>query len=226
MHTGLSVYSVREQYETTLQVTLYVAFLSIRRVRVRTIVIQISSENMEGVWFTAAVNEKGQLVACAFSDRNKELSEAVVRKAIPVDFSNHNDSFLNRRLQELHSLFSGRGKLDLKELDLSRVSSFRRRVYLQLSRIPRGKVTTYGEIAKKLGSVTFSRAVGMANAMNPLPLAIPCHRVLPSSLRVGNYGMPGRKPSDGGYMKRALLEREGVKFDGNRVSKEYVWSPD
>ena len=75
--------------------------------------IQISSENMEGVWFTAAVNEKGQLVACAFSDRDKELSEAVVRGAIAVDFSTQNDSFLNRRLQELHSLFSGTGRMDL-----------------------------------------------------------------------------------------------------------------
>ena len=187
--------------------------------------IQISSENMEGVWFTAAVNEKGQLVACAFSDRDKELSEAVVRGAIAVDFSTQNDSFLNRRLQELHSLFSGTGRMDLKELDLSRVSGFRRRVYLQLSRIPRGRVTTYGAIAKRLGSLTYSRAVGLANAMNPLPLAIPCHRVLPSSLRVGNYGMPGRKPVDGGYMKRALLEREGVKFQGDRVSRECVWSP-
>ena len=187
--------------------------------------IQISSENMDGVWFTAAVNERGQLVACAFSNRNKEVAESVVKEAIPVDFSTQNDSFLNRRLQELYSLFSGRGRMDLKELDLSRVSGFRKRVYLQLSRIPRGKVTTYGTIAKKLGSITYSRAVGMANAMNPLPLAIPCHRVLPSSLHVGKYGMPGRKPSDGGYMKRALLEREGVKFQGDRVSKEYVWYP-
>lgn len=187
--------------------------------------IQISSENMDGVWFTAAVNERGQLVACAFSDRNKELSEAVVREAIPVDFSTQNDSFLNRRLHELHGLFSGRGKIDLRELDLSRVSGFRRRVYLQLSRVPRGKVTTYGAVAKRLGSVSYSRAVGLANAMNPLPLAIPCHRVLPSSLHVGNYGMPGKKPSDGGYMKRALLEREGVKFQGDRVSGECVWSP-
>lgn len=187
--------------------------------------IQISSENMDGVWFTAAVNEKGQLVACAFSDRNKEAAELAVKETVPVDFSTQNDSFLNRRLQELRGLFFGRGRMDLKELDLSRVAGFRKRVYLQLSRIPRGKVTTYGIIARKLGSISYSRAVGLANAMNPLPLAIPCHRVLPSSLHVGNYGMPGRKPSDGGYMKRALLEREGVEFQGDRVSREYVWYP-
>ena len=187
--------------------------------------IQISSENKGGVWFTAAVNERGQLAACAFSDKDKHASELVVKEAIRVDFSTQTDFFLNRRLQELYSLFLGRGKLGLKELDLSHVSGFRKRVYLQLARIPRGKVTTYGSIARKLGSITYSRAVGMANAMNPLPLALPCHRVLPSSFHVGKYGMPGRRPSDGGYMKRALLEREGVKFQGDRVSKEYVWYP-
>ena len=84
--------------------------------------IQISSENMDGVWFTAAVNEKGQLVACAFSDRNKEAAELAVKETVPVDFSTQNDSFLNRKLQELRGLFFGRGRMDLKELDLSRAS--------------------------------------------------------------------------------------------------------
>jgi O-6-methylguanine DNA methyltransferase len=188
-------------------------------------VIQISSEKWSGIWFTAAVNEKGKLVACAFSDRSKQDSERAVRETAQVDFSNENDSLLNRRLQELYSIFSGRGRIDLKGLDLTHVSEFRKRVYIQLSRIPRGKVTTYGAIAKKLGSRTYSRAVGLATAMNPLPLAIPCHRVVPSSLHVGNYGTPGRKPSEGTPVKRGLLDREGVKFQGGRVSKECVWFP-
>ena len=188
--------------------------------------IQISSENLSGIWFTAAVNEEGKLVACAFSDRSRQETEKAVRATAHVDFSNENDSSLNQRLQELYSLFSGKGKIDLKWLDLTHVSEFRKRVYIQLCRIPRGKVTTYGAIARKLGSRTYSRAVGLAAAMNPLPLAIPCHRVVPSSLHVGNYGMPGRKPSQGGYVKRGLLNREGVRFRGKRVSKECVWSPD
>jgi O-6-methylguanine DNA methyltransferase len=178
------------------------------------------------MWFTAAVNEEGKLVACAFSDRSKQESEKAVRETTPVDFSTENDSSLNRRLQELYSVFSGKGRIELKELDLTYVSEFRKRVYIQLCRIPRGKVTTYGAIARRLGSRAYSRAVGLAAAMNPLPLAIPCHRVVPSSLLVGNYGMPGRKPSEGAYVKRDLLDREGVKFQGNRVSKECVWFPD
>jgi O-6-methylguanine DNA methyltransferase len=181
---------------------------------------------MNGVWFTAAVNQSGQLVACAFSDRNWHDSEEAVKETVAVDFRAENNSIINRRLQQIFSLFLGKGKTNLNDLDLSRVSDFRRRVYFQLHRIPRGKVTTYGAIAKRLGSKTYSRAVGTAAATNPLPLVIPCHRVVPSTLIISNYGMPGRKSSEGAYMKRTLLTREGVKFIDDRVSEECLWFPD
>ena len=181
---------------------------------------------MNGVWFTAAVNQSGQLVACAFSDRNGHEPEEAVKETVPVDFRAENNSAINKRLQQLFSLFLGKGKTSLNDLDLSRVSDFRRRVYFQLHRIPRGKVTTYGAIARRLGSKTYSRAVGTATATNPLPLVIPCHRVVPASLIISNYGMPGMKSSDGAYMKRALLTREGVKLVDGRVSEECLWSPD
>jgi methylated-DNA-[protein]-cysteine S-methyltransferase len=113
----------------------------------------------------------------------------------------------------------------LRVVDLSTVSGFRRKVYNQLSKIPLGKVTTYGAIAVKLGGKKYARAVGTAVATNPLPLLIPCHRVVPWSLRVGNYGMCGRDPSKGGYMKQELLLREGVRFEGERISKQSTWNP-
>jgi hypothetical protein len=58
-----------------------------------------------------------------------------------------------------------------------------------------------------------------------MPLAIPCHRVVPSTLKVENYGMPGRKPSEGVHVKRQLLMREGVKFKDGNISEESFWSP-
>jgi methylated-DNA-[protein]-cysteine S-methyltransferase len=109
---------------------------------------------------------------------------------------------------------------------LSNVSEFRRKVYSLLQAIPSGKVATYGALAKKVGGKRYARAVGTAVATNPLSLIIPCHRVVPASLRVGNYGMPGRKPSEGGYVKRGLLEREGVVFRGEKVSVESLWKPE
>ena len=133
------------------------------------------------------------------------------------------NSATRRRLRELYGMFDGKGEVDFNSFDLSGVSNFRKRVYRQLCRIPKGRVTTYGTIARMLGSGKASRAVGTAVARNPIPLAIPCHRVLPSTLTVGNYGMPGGRPSEGGYMKRCLLEREGVKFEGCKVLKQCLW---
>lgn len=185
----------------------------------------LSSSKMEGVWFTVAVNAGGQLVACAFSDTSQKASEKVVRRTVRAEVSEGNDS-TRQRLHELYTIYSGSGKVNFDSFDLSSVSKFRRNVYVQLCNIPRGKVTTYGAIARKLGSKDSSRAVGTAVARNPLPLAIPCHRVVPSTMIIGNYGMPGRKPTEGGYMKRDLLEREGVEFHDSRISKECLWSPE
>jgi len=87
-------------------------------------------------------------------------------------------------------------------------------------KIPRGKVTTYGRLARQVGSRRLARAVGNAMARNPLPLVVPCHRVVHSTLRVGKYGGPG---SGGSRVKRELLIREGVQFDGERVSESSLW---
>lgn len=73
--------------------------------------------------------------------------------------------------------------------------------------IPRGRVSTYGLIAARLGDRHAARAVGHALATNPFPIIVPCHRAVQSDGGLGGFqGGPG--------MKRALLEREGVPFDG------------
>jgi len=191
--------------------------------------IEISSIRRNGVWFSIAVNQKRKLVACAFSDRNRREAERSVKgksspKKIHRQIRRSRDGSGNFRI--LTNFYSGKGeKASLRPVDLSSVSDFRRSVYEVLCKIPLGKVTTYGAIAQMLADKRYSRAVGTAVATNPLPLVIPCHRVVPSSLRVGNYGMCGRNPSTGGYMKRMLLEREGVKFQGERVSEQSIWIP-
>ena len=71
------------------------------------------------------------------------------------------------------------------------------------ARIPRGEVRTYGELAAIVGRPRAARAVGTAMARNPVPLLVPCHRVVPSSGGVGNYGF-------GSDLKAKLLAGEGV----------------
>jgi len=76
-------------------------------------------------------------------------------------------------------------------VDLSEVPEFNRRVYAEALKLGYGETTTYGAIARTLGDLTFARAVGHALGANPIPLIIPCHRVLASGGRTGGFSSPG-----------------------------------
>ena len=71
--------------------------------------------------------------------------------------------------------------------------------------VHRGEVVTYGELAQQAGNPRAVRAVGSACATNPVPIVVPCHRVLPASHKLGNYG-------GGPERKRALLTLEGAPW--------------
>jgi methylated-DNA-[protein]-cysteine S-methyltransferase len=66
-------------------------------------------------------------------------------------------------------------------------TTFQQKVWRALSRIPYGKTVTYGELAKRIGRPTASRAVGAANGRNPVPVVIPCHRVIGAGGRLVGY---------------------------------------
>jgi O-6-methylguanine DNA methyltransferase len=89
------------------------------------------------------------------------------------------------------------------ELDLRGVSEFERAVLLKAREIPRGEVRPYGWIAREIGRPGAVRAVGSALNKNPIPLLIPCHRVVKSDGQIGEYAF-------GPSMKRALLASEGL----------------
>lgn len=109
--------------------------------------------------------------------------------------------YLTRILEHLRT-----GEGDLTDIPLHlEVTSFEREVLEFLRKLPRGKTMTYGEIARRLGRPGAARAVGQAVAGNPIPVVIPCHRVLPASGGVGGYS-GGHGPAT----KRKLLEREGA----------------
>ncbi len=82
-------------------------------------------------------------------------------------------------------------------------SSFERHVWTKLLGVPYGATTSYGAIAAELGLSSGARAVGRANGANPIPIVIPCHRVIGADGRLTGYG--GGLP-----LKRALLELEGA----------------
>ena len=93
-------------------------------------------------------------------------------------------------------------------LDLRGHSSFERDVWLKALEIPRGEVRPYGWIAAEIGRPKAVRAVGTALGHNPVPLIVPCHRVVRSDGMLGQYSLGG--PAN----KRALLASEGLDPDG------------
>ena len=88
-------------------------------------------------------------------------------------------------------------------------TSLRERCYRLVSKIPRGKVTTYKEIAEALG-IRGYRVVGMLLSKNPKPIEIPCHRVVKSNGEVGGYIMGVEK-------KVELLRSEGIPVENGRI---------
>ncbi len=83
---------------------------------------------------------------------------------------------------------------------------FQRRVWRALLEIPAGTAITYGELARRIGRPGAARAVGRANGANPVPLVIPCHRVVAAN-GLGGYSGGGEK------IKRRLLELEGCSLE-------------
>lgn len=102
--------------------------------------------------------------------------------------------------RQLEEYFAG----ERREFDLplaSRGTEFQQRVWGELRRIPFGETISYGELAARIGKPTASRAVGAANGRNPLPVVVPCHRVISHDGKLGGYG--GGLPT-----KQALLDME------------------
>jgi len=105
----------------------------------------------------------------------------------------------------LQDYFSG----DLRAIDEIRVrpggTAFQRRVWRTLRTIPPGSTVTYGELAARLRRPDAVRAVGGANGANPIPIVVPCHRVIGADGSLTGYG-------SGLHRKRWLLEHEGVRL--------------
>jgi len=111
------------------------------------------------------------------------------------------DPLLDDAQQQLQEYFTG----DRRSFDLPLASDgteFQRKVWGELHRIPFGETASYGEIARRLGyEPVISRAVGAANGANPLPIVVPCHRVVGSDGSLTGY-------AGGVERKRILLELE------------------
>ncbi len=149
----------------------------------------------------AAQSERG--LTHIFFEYEVPAVNATLLLKFPLEQIERNDSALEPVKQQIEEYFQGeRMAFDL-QLDL-RMPPFYKKALLEVFKIPFGKTATYKDIAERAGNEKAVRAVGSANANNPIPIVIPCHRVLASNGGLGGY-------SAGLNKKVFLLEMEQTK---------------
>lgn len=157
------------------------------------------------------VSNNGLIKRIVLPSTNKRLVLQGIQKEYPE--ATENSSGLKKSSQVIVDYFNGKAKRLDFPIDLKGYTNFERQVYKNLCRVPYGEMTTYGKLAKSVGKPKAARAVGNALAKNPLPLVIPCHRVVKSDGSIGNFSViptadpPGRT-SGGVALKKQLLELE------------------
>ncbi|PMR79700.1 methylated-DNA--[protein]-cysteine S-methyltransferase [Halomonas urumqiensis] len=151
------------------------------------------------MFFTRFDSPLGEILLTADEQGLTRLCLAADDQPDPED-AKRNDAALADAREQLMGYFAGRRQ----HFSLSLApggSEFQREVWAALLRIPYGQTRTYGELARRLGRDGAARAIGTANGANPLPLLIPCHRVVAAD-GLGGY-------SGGPQLKRKLLALEG-----------------
>jgi methylated-DNA-[protein]-cysteine S-methyltransferase len=134
---------------------------------------------------------------------NKDISNSFdhLRKDFPGKRFEEDREKNQKAVEQLEEYFNGtRTNFSLK-LDLIKGTEFQKSVWKAVSRIPHGQTSSYGKIARQIGKPKACRAVGLANKRNPVPIVIPCHRIIGSDGSMTGY-------SGGILLKEKLLKLE------------------
>ncbi len=151
------------------------------------------------IWL--ATSEEGVVAISLWEDPVRFENEVIKLTGNPLQITPEKITFIADQLIEY--LNKKRQVFDLP-IDWSILTPFQERALREVYAIPYGRLSTYGEIAQQIGKPKAVRAVGRANATNPIPIVIPCHRVLGSDGKLHGYGAPG-----GLETKAWLLRLEG-----------------
>lgn len=162
--------------------------------------------NTEWGCFGLVATEDG-LIRTHLPGPNPEKIKARLLKGLPV--TRYSQWLFNPVQQQIIAYFSGARVNFFADIPLvlDGFSPFTKRVLMACRKIQFGQTTSYLELAKKLRHPTGSRAVAGALAKNPLPLIIPCHRVISSNDKIGGFSAPG-----GTTLKKRLLRLEQKAF--------------
>ena len=183
---------------------------------------RLSIEKSEEMSFGCLVDQNDRLVASSFGSNSRILEKRL--EEYSARSGGKSPTRINHWLtEEMIRRFEGAKNSKNAKLNRSFVSTHQAKVCGVLEKIPAGKVTTYGLISNHIGSAP--RAVGAAVGSNPWSIFVPCHRVVPSSLAIGNYSLCGTLGESGSATKRGLLVREDVPIDGDKIDSAALWNP-
>jgi O-6-methylguanine DNA methyltransferase len=153
-------------------------------------------------WMGVSETSKG-IDTILLPNGSKRAIESDLRAAVSGPCDPGGSARLEAARRQLLDYFAGRRDTFDMVLDLSQGTVFQRQVWRMLQRVPYGKLRSYQWIATRVGGRRYARAVGNAVGANPLPIVIPCHRVVAHDASLGGF-------SGGLPMKRKLLALEGT----------------
>ena len=150
------------------------------------------------------------VTAVSFPERDVAKTQARLQQKCPQARPADPPPDIRSAVADILALLEGE-KRDLAHIavDDSAIPDFNRRVYAVARTIPPGETRSYGEIAKALGDPLLARDVGQALGQNPIPIVIPCHRVLAANGKSGGFSAPG-----GVNTKMRILSIEGAQPGG------------
>ena len=155
----------------------------------------------------ALVWRGGLVVGAALPEACEDDLRASIQRGFPGCSEHAPSAAAATAIEAVIRLLSGSPEeFDGVAIEIAGLPDFDRSVLEAARRIPRGSTTTYGDIASALGKPGAARAVGRALGRNPIPIIIPCHRVLAASGRSGGFSAPG-----GASTKLRILEIEGAR---------------
>jgi methylated-DNA-[protein]-cysteine S-methyltransferase len=155
------------------------------------------------------VEREGRVLGVVLPGRSSMDARARIARDWPE--AEHERRILPKLQAAIRDYFSGKYVRFDADTDLSDLPIFSRKVLKACQQIPYGRTSTYGELARQVGKPGAARAVGQALGRNPIPLIIPCHRVLRSDGEVGGFSSPA-----GPRQKAEMLRLESRRAGGKR----------
>lgn len=174
--------------------------------------IYIQHQKNGNIWYSVAM-ENDQVVATCFSKKETDVNRLLQKLPKNAQFQvlKEPNQQMEKVLEALKDIFEGKNyKAFSFDTDLKYLSIYKQKVLKCTNVIPAGYVSTYGAIAKVAGGS--ARSVGNVQASNPVPLLVPCHRVVRSDLTIGGYGY-------GKQAKMEILQREDRGYEKSKKIK-------